>query len=521
MNDLRRLARASALRAAVSDSSDTLGISATVEFGLVQDGIERPLRHTGEILHVQQQIYLRVSNDGTDDVYVSPLAIDVASRISLLNPSSPSGEKLEPGKEYVLGLNHHTGRLTGLPLSWPDWLSGDQPRLHTVLALITSKPQDVRVLETDGVTRHHSLQPGLGQLFSQIATGSTRAVAPRPALGPKYVLRAIDFDLMPVSAPPLEAVPFEVDERPDGSVLLYSSRGATPATVALSLSELIVHHNRAFRSADIRLDTVVLTGAKDDDGKPLLQAHTRRFQNIRDGEPLPLDNMLIYSGPAVDYLDIAVWVTRESRDSPALSDLLRDKLTDSESQNALKQLSGLLVTAPQAAATVNDVGTAAIVINTAYRLLRDVVGDSIGLYRTTLLAHENFGTDRRADQNLVRAQDFSFTYAVESVAERSTPSIASAGTAGEHPHHERKHTSMGRKRIIVGQSEWGIDDEFEKDTINKIREAMETNSMTELNLLNAERRPVIVFLNAQAVQTVVIDLDLDPKPSEISVGAKV
>jgi hypothetical protein len=80
---------------------------------------------------------------------------------------------------------------------------------------------------------------------------------------------------------------------------------------------------------------------------------------------------------------------------------------------------------------------------------------------------------------------------------------------------------MGRKRIIVGQSEWGVEDDLVKDTIDRIKEALETNSLAELQLLNAAGRPVTVYLNAQAVQTVVIDLDLDPRPSEISVSTTV
>lgn len=76
---------------------------------------------------------------------------------------------------------------------------------------------------------------------------------------------------------------------------------------------------------------------------------------------------------------------------------------------------------------------------------------------------------------------------------------------------------MGRKRVIVGQSEWGIEEDQVKQTKSSIEAALHDGTVAELQLLNAAGRPVTVYLNAKAVDTVVIDLDSDPKPSEISV----
>jgi hypothetical protein len=46
--------------------------------------------------------------------------------------------------------------------------------------------------------------------------------------------------------------------------------------------------------------------------------------------------------------------------------------------------------------------------NTACKLLTAAVGHSIGLYRTSLLACEEFGVGRHPADGLRRAQDFSF-----------------------------------------------------------------------------------------------------------------
>lgn len=416
VTDLERLWRANALRALTDESDEAARMPVTVEFGIVEDGEERPLRHSGELLHVGQNVFVRVRNDGEVPLFTSVLDIGLAAEIRLINRFSPSGVRLDPGKEYLLGWNPRTEQLTGLPLAWLEGLPADQARPETLLVLIATVPHDAHIYEQQGIRGQLGvMRTRLQDKLDQISSGDTREIGLGAGPMVPYSVRAIDFDLVPVDAPQPETVPFEIDERPDRSVVLYSPRGTGPANVAVRLSDVVVHHNRALRSADIRLDSVVLTGVKGRDGKHLFHAQTEHFRNIHDGQPLPLDRLLIYHGPAVDYLDIAVWVTRDSRDSLELSDMLRDRLTSAEMQGALTQLGGMLITAPQAAMAVAAVGASAIVINTAYRLLQAVVGDSIGLYRTTLLAHERFGTDRKADQNLVRAQDFSFTYTIENV----------------------------------------------------------------------------------------------------------
>ena len=75
---------------------------------------------------------------------------------------------------------------------------------------------------------------------------------------------------------------------------------------------------------------------------------------------------------------------------------------------------------------------------------------------------------------------------------------------------------MGRKRLIVGQSEWVIEDDAVNVVTDKIRDAMENKKAAELTLLDAAGRPVTVYLNGNTVQTAVVDLDMGPRPTEIS-----
>jgi hypothetical protein len=81
--------------------------------------------------------------------------------------------------------------------------------------------------------------------------------------------------------------------------------------------------------------------------------------------------------------------------------------------------------------------------------------------------------------------------------------------------HKRGY-GMGRKRVIIGQSEWGIHDADVADVVAKIKAAMENGTVAELSLIDSADRQVTVYLNGQVALTVVVDLDLGPKPTEIS-----
>lgn len=379
VQDLTRLARARALRRLAEDTGDTLSTPLSVEFGQVEHGRVRPLAPAGAVVHVGQSICVRVRNDGAARSYVSLLDIGVAARITVLNPSSPSGVRLEPGAEYVFGGNDVTGAVPGVSLSWPDDLPGDGPRPETIVVLATSAPVDTRVLEQQGV-RGVDARPrsNLQRRLDQLSTGGPRDLA--PALGPamRFAVRTIDFELVPTTAP-AEHVPFQVDDRPAPTARLWQPRSSAATRVAVRLADLVVHHNRAFRSTDIRLDTVVVAGR--------WHARTERFVGVSDGQRLPVEDLVLYQGEVTDSVDVAVWVSRDG--GPSLADLLPDPPADP-----------------------------AAVVDMAHRLLTRLDGDCVGLYRTTLLAHEQFGVG----SHTVRAQDFSFRCSVVPVAAAFGPS---------------------------------------------------------------------------------------------------
>ncbi|WP_212840422.1 caspase family protein [Catellatospora sp. IY07-71] len=421
VQDLKRLAQAQMLRRLAEEPGGGLAAPLEVEFGVVRSGTAHPAA-PDRPLYLDEPVYVKVRNGGPDVVWVSLLDIGVAARIALLNTSSPSGVRLVPGGEFVLGRDDRTGELPGARLEWPEGLDRGGPRPETIVVLATSKPVDMRVIEQHGLARGGSALEGF---LDQLRTGLSRDVVPPTPSGLRFAVRTIDFELVPVLAPPGEEPVFQVDERPGVTGRFWRPRGAAPAAVAVRLSDLVVHHNRAFREADIRIDTVLTTAGPG--GRPAYQAHTERFRDIRDGQRLPLDDLQVFHGPVDGYLDVAVWVSRDDRESLALSDLLAQTLTDAELQAAMGQVGTLLVAAPQAAVAIAAVGAGAVIVNAAYRLLRGAHGNSIGLYRTTLLAGENFGVGRSPGRTAVRAQDFSFRYRVEEVA---APSVSSRQESG-------------------------------------------------------------------------------------------
>ncbi|UQU64303.1 caspase family protein [Couchioplanes caeruleus] len=196
--DLERVAKATALRRIASRTGWELDARVAIGWGRVPGGLPEPLPLANAPVRVGDPVYVCVRNDDDDPVYVSLLDIGVSARISILDPTQPSGRRLHRGEEYVLGRDDRTGRLTGLPLSWPPGLDASWPRPETILALVTSRPLDVTVLEQGAVSRSvREPQSPLEALLSQVTTGATRDLLHRPAAPDRYAALTIEFDLHP------------------------------------------------------------------------------------------------------------------------------------------------------------------------------------------------------------------------------------------------------------------------------------------------------------------------------------
>jgi hypothetical protein len=76
---------------------------------------------------------------------------------------------------------------------------------------------------------------------------------------------------------------------------------------------------------------------------------------------------------------------------------------------------------------------------------------------------------------------------------------------------------MSGSRIIVGQSAWTLtDDQDVAKVIEQIESALQNGTSLRLPLVDSAKNQVTVFINGRSVETVVVDLNADARPSQIS-----
>lgn len=200
VRDLNRIARALVLRTLREESGWTFDAPVTLEWGRVRDGKEQPVPVAGAGLDVGDFAYLRVRNDGTVPLYLSLLDIGVSYGITLLTDMRPTGLLLRPGDTYTFGCDEDTGALTGVELEWPDGLDQRSARPETVLALLTTAPQDMTVLEQAPVRSRSTTRSALTEVLAHLGGFATREWKKRPAPAERFSVRSFEFLLVPPGA---------------------------------------------------------------------------------------------------------------------------------------------------------------------------------------------------------------------------------------------------------------------------------------------------------------------------------
>lgn len=365
--DLTRFARARALRSLTEPVGLALGEPVEIRFGRVSEGTTTALPLSGATVHSGQSLCVEVRNRSrSSTVYVSLLDVGVSGQISSLYPSSPSGLRLDPGVSYVFGTDDHTRALPGMEVSWPESVPATGPRDETIVVLVTTEPTDTRLLEQPGIPKNRERTVSrLERHLSMIGAQDGRETTPVRGKPVTFAVHTITFELDPRPAPPGEHAVFEVDDRPSATTRVDREE------VALRLSDLVVHHNRATRDSDVRLDALVLT--EDAKGRPRYTAHTERFSDVSDGERLALHDSDVFRGDAHGHLDIAVWISRENGRHPDLRALLPQR----------EEVS----------------------VDSVHRTLDHALGGATAVYRNSLLTPARPHRPQSFD---VRAEDFSF-----------------------------------------------------------------------------------------------------------------
>jgi hypothetical protein len=398
-----------------------------IEWGVVSGGEPRRMPESGGSIGLRDRIYVKLRSRAQRQLFAHVFNIGLRGKITLLTRFAPSGVPLRYGEDHVLG-QRHDGTLLGIGVGWPPEMpTATFPRVDELIVIVSTTQVSLQGLET---TEHLAAKRGGGtklqELLAQLQDGLARNVTRDVGSAYEvedYLIKQLSFLLHPRDAV-MADIPFEVDEDPlrqagarAAAAWIARGRGAEPApprpqTIAIRLADLVVENNRALGKADIRVDALICTrGASE------AQSHiawTQKCQRVRDGERLALDNALLFHGPACDFVDICLWVSRDTDGSLELARLFAERATSAE----LRDAAGALLLGAGATALVpwvTAVGASAVLARIAYELLLGVTGKSIGLYRTSFLAQERFGAGRHPATGLHRAQDFSFSLVIDEI----------------------------------------------------------------------------------------------------------
>lgn len=417
VQNLANLGVASALRE-LEGAHGVYARELAIEWGVVEAGERKPLPSHGAALGLGDRIFCRIQNTTTRRLHAHVFNIGLQGTVALLSSWAPSGITLEPGGVALLG-EAFDGTLEGLRLSWPTGLpKATFPRLDTLLVIATAAPANLGVLQTVPVAMRSATRSkgsGLAQLLEQLQTGGTREIGgPTPVEG--YFASTLTFLLHPREGR-MTSPAFLIDDAPGSrgapraQAAWRAPRPTPPRTIAIRLHELAIENTHAWFATDVRLDALICT--RPGEAEPGYRPQTLRLSRVRSGDQAPIHNALLYHGPARDFIDICLWVSRDVTGSLALTELIDKRAHSPEVKDALGVL---LVTAGVAAAPwVTAVGASAVLARVAYEAILAASGTSIGLYRTSFLAGEDYGVGRYPKRGRYRAQDFSFALQIDEV----------------------------------------------------------------------------------------------------------
>ena len=309
--DLENLATARHLRE-MSEDAGVAPDDVSVELLCVTGGGRRALADHGEPLGLGDRLALRLENRTPKPVFANVFNIGLRGRIALLTIDA-SGIPL-PSRASIYVGDAIDGKLAGLVLHWPRGMPRDQPRLDTLMVVITPKPADLRALESTErlITRARGAASPLQALFSQIARGGTRSANPEPSAPPEFALCWRDYLLVPLDGP-LDLGAIQVDASPTGS----ARPSAAAATVRIRLAALDV-------VPGTRLDVLVCAH-----GAPAgFQAST-----VLDAAP---GSLAVWTGAVRGAVDVYAWTSTGAADRRTLAELL----AAAETAEALAALRG-------------------------------------------------------------------------------------------------------------------------------------------------------------------------------------
>ena len=298
--DLENLATERRLRA-LSEDEGLAPADVSVELLLAGNGGGyRTLADHGEALGLGDHIALRLENRGARPVFANAFNIGLRRRIALLSAQAASGLKLLPNTPVYVG-DTLAGQLVGFPLTWPPGMPRDQPRLDTVMVMITAEPADLSVL----VSNEHLGHPKaittpatpLAALLDQLATGRARNLDPGSGAA-AFAICWRDYRLFPLDASLDFGAP-QVDANPPGSAPPQS----VTAAPQIRLTEIAV-------DAGTRVDVLVCARGA---------AVPYRATTVIGNAP---SELVVWRGELHGPADLYVWTSPDRGERRTLADLL-------------------------------------------------------------------------------------------------------------------------------------------------------------------------------------------------------
>jgi hypothetical protein len=194
------------------------------------------------------------------------------------------------------------------------------------------------------------------------------------------------------------------------SIATGAKTGAAEQNLAIRLKPLLVREtHKWFGGAELRLDAVVVHGGPEP--QSLFHPKTIRFPRVMDGDDLAggENGLLIYYGRPSHFPVLTLVLSRDTKDSDSLAQLIAAHAKSKEVSSLLTQLSASA--SPHVAAVMLAMQSALTLGDVAYKLTRNISPRCLGLYRANWLANTHkFGVGRHPPAETTVIKDFELAY---------------------------------------------------------------------------------------------------------------
>ena len=152
---------------------------------------------SGTLLNPGDRLFIRITNRGSEQLYVNLFNIGLSRRVTLLNGSARSGREIAPGETWCYGYREGEG-LIGVPLRWPSYVPAEGSRMESIVAIIAGQPMDLSVLEgKEGEQRTGNGRSELEKRILGRCLGGWRTAPGEEGEAVAYAIRHIDFEVSP------------------------------------------------------------------------------------------------------------------------------------------------------------------------------------------------------------------------------------------------------------------------------------------------------------------------------------